>query len=100
VSAIRVALPSHLRTLAGVGGEVVVQAGEAPTIDEVLDRLEAAHPALAGTVRDRQTRRRRPYMRYMACGRDLSHEPADAPVPDEVARGDEPLRLVGAISGG
>jgi hypothetical protein len=100
VSAVRVVLPSHLRTLAGVGAEVVVQAGEAPTIDEVLDRLEADHPALAGTVRDRGTGRRRPYMRYMACGRDLSHEPADAPVPDEVARGTEPLRLVGAISGG
>jgi sulfur-carrier protein len=100
VSAVRIMLPSHLRALAGVGAEVVVQVGDAPTIDEVLDRLEAEHPALAGTVRDHATKRRRAYMRYMACGRDLSHEPPDAPVPDEVARGAEPLRLVGAISGG
>ena len=100
---VRVALPHHLRTLAGVGAEVVVEVeGDAPdaSIDAVLDRLERDHPALLGTVRDRATGRRRAYMRYMACGRDLSQEATDVPVPAPVAAGEEPLRLVGAIAGG
>jgi hypothetical protein len=100
VTRVRVALPHHLRGLAGVPGEVTVHVEGAASIDAVLDALEDDHPALAGTVRDRATGRRRPHMRYMACGRDLSHEPTDAPLPDPVAAGDEPLRLVGAISGG
>ena len=69
-------------------------------VDAVLDGLERDIPALRGTIRDLGTGRRRPYMRYMACGRDLSHEPGGAPLPGPVAAGDEPLRLVGAISGG
>ena len=100
MSRVRVALPHHLRTLAGVGPEVAVELDGDGSIDAVLDRLERDHPALAGTIRDRGTRRRRPYVRYMACGRDLSHEPAGAPLPAAVAAGEEPLRVVGAISGG
>ena len=99
MSRIRVALPHHLRTLAGVGPEVTVEV-DGGSVDAVLDGLERDHPALLGTIRDQGTGRRRPYVRYMACGRDLSHEPADAPLPAEVAAGEEPLRLVGAISGG
>jgi hypothetical protein len=100
MSRVRVALPHHLRTLAGVGPEVAVELDGAGSVDAVLDRLERDHPALAGTIRDRGTGRRRPYMRYMACGRDLSHEPTDAPLPAAVTTGEEPLRVVGAISGG
>ena len=99
--AVRVALPTHLRTLAGVGAEVVVEVpGDAPSIADALDALEAAHPALRGTIRDRRTRVRRPYMRYMACGRDLSHvDPAGA-LPGPVVAGEEPFIVIGAISGG
>ena len=100
MSLVRVALPHHLRTLAGVPAEVEVVVDGDPCLDAVLDALERAHPALIGTIRDRDSRRRRPYMRYMACGRDLSHEPGGAPLPTEVAAGDAPLRFVGAISGG
>jgi hypothetical protein len=100
VSRVRVALPHHLRTLAGVGHEVTVEVDGDVSVGAVLDRLERDHPALLGTMRDQGTGRRRPYVRYMACGRDLSHEPADAPLPGAVAAGEEPLRVVGAISGG
>jgi len=101
VTSVRVARPSHLRMLASVGEEVrvdVVAAG--PTIADVLDGLEAEHPRLVGTIRDRATGERRPFIRYVACGRDLSHEPADRPLPDAVARGAEALRIIGAIAGG
>lgn len=97
---VRVSLPHHLRTLAGVPAEVAVEVDGDPSVNAVLDRLERDHPALRGTIRDPDTGRRRPYMRYMACGRDLSHEPGAAPLPGPVAAGDEPLRVVGAISGG
>lgn len=100
MSGVRIALPSHLRTLAGVGREVRVAAPGDPTLAGVLDALEAAHPQLRGTIRDRATGERRPFVRYLACGRDLSHDPPDAPLPDAVARGDEPLRVIGAIAGG
>ncbi len=100
MTAIRVALPPHLRTLAAVGPEVSLDVGGAPTIGSVLDALEEAHPALRGTIRDRATRERRPYMRYFACGRDLSHEPRNTAVPAAVARGEEPLQVIGAIAGG
>jgi molybdopterin synthase sulfur carrier subunit len=101
VSEIRVALPSHLRTLAGTGPEVRVrvEAG-VPTLADVLDALERAHPPLRGTIRARGDGARRPYIRYLACGEDLSHEPAGSPLPEAVARGAEPLRVVGAIAGG
>lgn len=97
---VRVALPAHLRTLAGTGAEVRVRVPERPTIADALEALEAAHPELAGTVRDHATGARRPYLRFMAAGRDLTHEPTSAPLPDAVARGEEPFRVVGAISGG
>ena len=96
----RVALPAHLRTLAGVGTEVRVEVPDRPTIADALAALESAHPALRGTIRDAATGGRRPFMRYHACGRDLSHAPADEALPVPVALGEEPLRVVGAISGG
>lgn len=100
MSEVRVALPSHLRALAGAGAEVRVRVPEAPSIADVLDALERDHPALLGTIRDRGGGARRPYMRYLACGEDLSHLPPRTALPDAVARGAEPLRVVGAIAGG
>jgi len=94
---IRVLLPAHLRNLARVEGEVGVDAG---SMGEVLDALEARYPMLRGTLRDIGTRRRRPLIRFFACERDLSHEPMDAPLPQEVIEGREPLLIVGAIAGG
>jgi sulfur-carrier protein len=99
-STVRVALPSHLRTLAGTGAEVGVVVPDAPTIADVLDALEAAHPALRGTIRDQRTGARRAYIRYFACGRDLSHEGPDVALPGAVVAGDEPFTVIGAISGG
>jgi molybdopterin synthase sulfur carrier subunit len=97
---IRVALPYHLRTLAGVAGEVRVDPREPPTQRSVLDALEAAYPVLRGTIRDHGTARRRDFIRFFACGRDLTLEPADAPLPEEVASGKEVFRVVGAMAGG
>ena len=97
---IRVLLPQPLRTLARVEGEVELEVEGAVTQRSVLDALEALYPALRGTIRDHGTRARRPYVRFFACERDLSHEPADAPLPEEVAAGREPFLVVGAIAGG
>ncbi|HEX8150500.1 MAG TPA: MoaD/ThiS family protein [Pyrinomonadaceae bacterium] len=97
---IRVLLPQPLRTLARVEGEVVLLVEGAVTQRSVLDALEARHPALRGTVRDHTTGARRPYVRFFACGQDLSHEPADAPLPEAVVTGREPFLVVGAIAGG
>lgn len=97
---IRVELPAHLRTLAQVGPEVQLEVDGLPTVASVLDALEARFPMLRGTIRDHQTRRRRPFLRFFACGEDLSNEPPDAPLPEAVARGAEPLLVVGAIAGG
>jgi len=98
---IRVALPQHLRTLAGVDGEVSLDLdGAAMTQRAVLDALEATYPVLRGTIRDHGTAKRRDFIRFFACGRDLSLEPADDPLPDEVASGREPFRVVGAMAGG
>ena len=97
---IRVVLPQHLRTLAGVDGEVSLDAQERPTQCTVLDALEASYPALCGTIRDHGTAKRRDFIRFFACGQDITHEPADAPLPDEVASGAEPFRVVGAMAGG
>jgi sulfur-carrier protein len=100
---IRIELPAHLRTLAKVSGEVrlpVVPVGKAPTLAATLDALEEAFPVLRGTVREHGTGERRAYMRVFACGRDLSFDPPEAPLPDEVIAGAEPLRIVGAIAGG
>ncbi|MFL6007540.1 MAG: MoaD/ThiS family protein [Gaiellaceae bacterium] len=97
---IRVVLPHHLRTLTGVEGEVVLDAQEHPTTRSVLDELEFRYPVLRGTIRDHGTAERRAFIRFFACGRDLTLDGADEPLPDEVASGDEPLRVVGAMAGG
>ena len=97
---IRVVLPYHLRALAQVGAEVTLEVAGPVTQRAVLDALEARYPVLCGTIRDRVTQRRRPMLRFFACDEDLSHEPADGPLPDAVASGAEPLFIVGAIAGG
>ena len=97
---IRVVLPHHLRTLARVGKEVELQVEGPATLGSVLDALEAQYPMLRGTIRDHVTHQRRPFVRFFACEQDLSHEPADAPLPDAVATGAEPFRVVGAMAGG
>lgn len=97
---IRVKVPTHLRTLAGVSGEVRLQIEGPVTQQSVLDALEAEYPALRGTIRDHVTKQRRPFIRFFACEQDLSHEPADAPLPDAVANGTEPFLVVGAMAGG
>jgi len=97
---IRVILPYHLRTLAGVGREVELQIDGPATQRALLDALEARYPMLRGTIRDHVTLQRRGFIRFFAVGRDLSHEPPDAPLPDEVATGAAPFMVVGAIAGG
>jgi len=97
---IRLILPAHLRTLAGVGGGVEIEVGGEATLRSVLDALEARYPMLRGTLRDQVTGERRPYVRFFACGEDVSHQSPDGPLPEAVASGAEPLLLVGAIAGG
>lgn len=97
---IRVALPTHLRTLAQVDGEVELEVEGRATQRSVLDALEGRYPMLRGTIRDQMTRQRRPFIRFFACELDLSHEPPDAPLPDAVVSGVEPFLVVGAIAGG
>jgi len=97
---IRVELPYHLRQLAGVNGEVVVEVAGVATMAAVIDALEARYPMLRGTIRDHVTSQRRPFLRFFACAQDLTHEPADAPLPDAVAAGEEPFLVIGAIAGG
>jgi len=97
---IRVALPTHLRTLAHVDGEVQLEVQGAVTQRSVLDALEAAYPMLCGAIRDHVTLKRRPFIRFFACEEDLSHEPPDAPLPEAVVSGREPFLVVGAIAGG
>ena len=93
-------LPANLRTLADVGREVELQVDGLATQRSVLDALEAAYPALRGTIRDSTTKRRRPMLRFFACEEDLSEESPDAPLPDAVVAGQEPYLIVGAIAGG
>jgi molybdopterin synthase sulfur carrier subunit len=93
----RVVLPYHLRNLAQVSGEVTL---EASTTGQVLDALEASYPALRGTLRDPVTVKRRPFVRFFACGQDLSHTSYDEPLPDAVLREEEPFLVVGAMAGG
>jgi sulfur-carrier protein len=96
----RVTLPPHLRKLAQVDGEVKVDVEGPVTQRSILDALEARYPMLRGTIRDHVTQQRRAFVRFFACGEDLSHEPPDAPLPDAVATGAEPFMIVGAIAGG
>jgi sulfur-carrier protein len=99
---IRVILPAHLRTLARVDGREVTIDGvaEPVTARSIVDAIETTYPMLRGTIRDHRTKERRPMVRYFACEQDVSHEPIDDPLPDEVASGKEPFWIVGAMSGG
>jgi molybdopterin synthase sulfur carrier subunit len=97
---IRVAMPQHLRTLAGVDGEVTLEVADRPTQRTLLDALEASYPTLRGTIRDHGTAKRRDFIRFFACGQDITLESPDDPLPEEVAAGTEPLRIVGAMAGG
>ncbi len=97
---IRVELPAHLRTLAQVDSEVTLEIDGPATRRAVLDALEARYPALRGTIRDHGSGRRRAFVRFFACGRDLTHEAADAPLPAPVSAGAEPFLVVGALAGG
>jgi hypothetical protein len=97
---IRVKLPAHLRTLARVNRDVELSVEGPVTQRSVLDSLEADYPMLRGTIRDHVTHERRPFVRFYACEQDLSHNPPDAPLPDEVANGSEILLILGAMAGG
>jgi len=97
---IRAVLPGHLRTLARIDGDVLLEIEGPVTQRSVLDALEACYPMLRGTLRDQVTQQRRPFVRFFACQQDLSHESPDAPLPDAVASGEEPFLIVGAIAGG
>ena len=97
---IRVELPAHLRTLARVNGEVTLEVDSQATLRSVLDALEARYPVLRGTMRDHVTHQRRPFLRFFACGEDLSHESPDTPLPEDVLTGAEPFLVVGAMAGG
>lgn len=97
---IRVVLPHHLRTLAKVSDEVHVDLTGRATVAAVLDQLESKYPMLRGTMRDQATKKRRPLVRFFACGEDISHESPEAKLPNEIANGAEPLFIIGAIAGG
>ncbi len=97
---IRVKLPYHLRNLAQVSGELSLEITGPITQRTVVDAIEARYPMLRGTIRDHATQQRRPFLRFYACERDLTHDGPDAPLPDDVASGKEPLFIIGAIAGG
>lgn len=100
VRRVRVALPYHLRNLARVGSEVELDVPDPVTVRTVVDALELRYPMLQGTIRDHDTRKRRPFLRFFACEEDLSHESPDNPLPDAIVEGREPLLIIGAIAGG
>ena len=97
---IRIILPHHLRTLAKVGDEVHVDLDGSATVKAILDALEKKYPMLRGTIREHETHKRRPLVRFFVCGEDISHDPPDAPLPDAIVKGDEPFFVMGAIAGG
>ncbi|MDX2136901.1 MAG: MoaD/ThiS family protein [Chloroflexota bacterium] len=97
---IQVTLPAHLRALAQVSGVVELEVAQPVTQRAILDALEATYPMLRGTIRDMSSKERRAFIRFFACGEDLSHAAADAPVPDDVAAGKQPFRIIGAMAGG
>jgi molybdopterin synthase sulfur carrier subunit len=97
---IRVVLPQHLRTLARVGGEVLIEVSGEVTQRSILDALENSYPMLRGTIRDHVTKERRPFLRFFACAEDWSHEAPDTPLPKEITTGAEPFLIIGAIAGG
>ena len=100
IHSIRVALPYHLRNLAHIDGDVTLEVPEPVTIRSVLDALEARYPMLCGTIRDHDTLKRRPFLRFFACEEDLSLESPENPLPEAIATGKEPLLIIGAIAGG
>jgi sulfur-carrier protein len=95
-----VVMPAHLRTLAGVSGDVELEIEGPVTRHSILDALEARYPMLRGTIRHHVSAERRPFLRFFACGEDLTHEPADKPLPEAIATGAEPFYIIGAIAGG
>src|SRR5712691_7665188 len=97
---IRIVLPHHLRTLAKVGDEVQVDLNGAVTAHAVIGALEDKYPMLRGTIRDHETHKRRPMVRFFCCGEDISHDPPETPLPDAIAKGTEPFFIMGAIAGG
>jgi hypothetical protein len=97
---IRVVLPHHLRTLARVGDEVQVDLTASVTVKSILDAIETKYPMLRGTIRDHESHKRRPMVRFFVCGEDVSHDPPDTPLPDAIAKGTEPFFIMGAIAGG
>ncbi|MGB8477308.1 MAG: MoaD/ThiS family protein [Acidobacteriaceae bacterium] len=97
---VRIELPAHLRTLAGVGREVTVEVEGIATLRAAIDALEARYPMLRGTIRDQVTHQRRPFLRFFACQEDLSHDSPDTPLPEAIVLGKEPLIVLGAIAGG
>lgn len=97
---IRVVLPFHLRNLARVEGEVELEVAGQATVGDLLDALESRHPTLRGTIRDHGTLKRRPFIRFFACKEDLSLEPTETRLPDEIISGKEPFLIVGAMAGG
>ena len=99
-SMIRIVLPHHLGTLARVGDEVELEVNGSATVQSVLDALESKYPMLHGTIRDHGTQKRRPMVRFFACGEDVSHDPPDTTLPDAIAQGAEPFFIMGAIAGG
>jgi hypothetical protein len=100
VISVKVALPAHLRTLARVDGPVELDVEGSATQRAILDALEARYPMLRGTIRDHVTKQRRPFVRFFACGQDLSHDSIDAVLPDAIATGVEPFLVIGAMAGG
>jgi len=97
---IRVVLPHHLRTLAHVGDEIHVDPNGSTTVRTIIDAIEEKYPMLRGTIRDHETQKRRPLVRFFACGEDISHDSLDTPLPDSIAKGTEPFFIMGAIAGG
>lgn len=100
IHTVRVQIPYHLRNLARIDGEVMLDVAAPVTIGSVLDALETRYPMLAGTIREHDTRKRRPFLRFFACEEDLTHNPWDMPLPDAVVQGKEPFLIIGAIAGG
>jgi molybdopterin synthase sulfur carrier subunit len=100
MTTIRVVLPGHLRTLAHVGPEVSLEVADPATLGGVVEAVEAAYPMLRGTIRDQVSGKRRSFVRYFACNTDLSHDPPETPLPDQVVSGAEPFMVVGAMAGG
>jgi len=97
---IRVSMPAHLRTLAGVSGDVTVDVDGEVTRQKILDALESRYPMLRGTIREHVSRQRRPFLRFFACGEDITHQSPDDPLPQQIASGEEPFYIIGAIAGG